>query len=769
MQYKKLPRQLWKIVSLMLVISIFVAACAPAATPPPPPTNIPAPTSAPATTAPQPTTAPATTAPQPTTAPATTAPQPTTATGPAALKVGLVTDVGGPDDKSFNFTAIEGLNRAVKDLGISSDSKYLQSRQETDYAKNLEEFIGQGYKGIVTVGFLLGTATATSAKANPGVNYAIVDYAYPDCFGTAVEGKDCGSASEMPNVLGLTFRVEQAAFQAGYLAASVSKSKKVGTYGGVNIPPVVDFMVGFQAGVNYWNAKHKDTVELLGWDTKKNDGVFTATFVDPEKGKQAALSLIDEGADVVLPVAGLTGNGTFTAAKEKNVLAIGVDVDQCISVPDACPVLLTSVRKNIDNAVFEAIKQMASGTFKGGVYSGTLANDGVSIAPFHEQESKVTAEVKADLETIKADIIAGKLDIKAWAMGEGKLESTVLPGAKDLKVGLVTDVGGPDDKSFNFTAIEGLNRAVKDLGISSDSKYLQSRQETDYAKNLEEFIGQGYKGIVTVGFLLGTATATSAKANPGVNYAIVDYAYPDCFGTAVEGKDCGSASEMPNVLGLTFRVEQAAFQAGYLAASVSKSKKVGTYGGVNIPPVVDFMVGFQAGVNYWNAKHKDTVELLGWDTKKNDGVFTATFVDPEKGKQAALSLIDEGADVVLPVAGLTGNGTFTAAKEKNVLAIGVDVDQCISVPDACPVLLTSVRKNIDNAVFEAIKQMASGTFKGGVYSGTLANDGVSIAPFHEQESKVTAEVKADLETIKADIIAGKLDIKAWAMGEGKLN
>lgn len=401
-----------KIVVLMLAISILIASCGPAAAPPPAATAVPAPTSAPA----------ATEAPAATTAPAATeAPAATTApSGTEALKVGLVTDVGGPDDKSFNFTAIEGLNRAIKELGISPDSKYLQSRQETDYAKNLEEFIGQGYKGIITVGFLLGTATATSAKENPEVQYAIVDYAYPDCFGTAVEGKDCGSATEMPNVLGLTFRVEQAAFQAGYLAAAVSKTKKVGTYGGVNIPPVVDFMVGFQAGVNYWNAKNNDTVELLGWDTVKNDGVFTATFTDPEKGKQAALSLIDEGADVILPVAGLTGNGAFTAVKEEGVYAIGVDVDQCISVPDACPVLLTSVRKNIDNAVFGAIKQMADGSFKGGVYSGTLENDGVSIAPFNQNADKVTPEVQAALDAIKADIIAGKIDITAWAKGEGK-------------------------------------------------------------------------------------------------------------------------------------------------------------------------------------------------------------------------------------------------------------------------------------------------------------------------------------------------------------
>lgn len=457
---------------IMLALSLTLAACSAPATPPPA-TAAPPPTTAPATTAP-------TQAPPPTTAPttaataaateaattaattaatsaatvaattaatttvtieatvaATTAATTTVTSGATAaattaatsapsagggLKIGLVTDVGGPNDLSFNYTAIQGLDRAKAELGLALESKWLQSQQQTDYAKNLEEFVGQDFKGIITVGFLLGVDTAKSAKANPGVQYAIVDYAYPDCAPGAAEGKDCGSATAIPNVLGLTFRVEQAAFQAGYLAASVTKTKKVGTFGGVNIPPVVDFMWGFQAGINYWNAKHNDKVELLGWDTKKNEGVFTATFIDPDKGKQAALSLIDEGADIVLPVAGLTGNGTFTAAKEKGTLAIGVDVDQCISVPDACPVILTSVRKNISLAVFEAIKGMTSGTFKGGgVYSGTLANDGVSIAPFNQNADKVSADVQKELDQIKADIIANKIDLKAWAIGEGKL------------------------------------------------------------------------------------------------------------------------------------------------------------------------------------------------------------------------------------------------------------------------------------------------------------------------------------------------------------
>ena len=386
-----MKHNLSKVVASLLLVSVILAACAPAATPTAAPTAVP-----------------------PTAVPATTAPT----AAAAGYKVGLVTDTGGPDDKSFNATAIKGLTSAIKDLNLDPSSKYLQSRQQTDYAKNIEEFISQGYQMVVTVGFLLGVDTAKEAKANPNIKFAIVDYTYPDCFGTAVEGKDCGSAKALDNVLGLHFNVEQAAFMAGYLAASVTKTKKVGTYGGVNIPPVVDYMVGFEGGVKYWNSKHNDTVQVLGWSTTKNDGVFTGTFTDPDKGKTAAQALIDQGADVVLPVAGLTGNGAYTAAAADKVLAIGVDTDQCVTLPDACPVLLTSILKNMDVSVETAIKSAVDGSFKGGVYNGTLDNNGVGLADYHANADKVTSAVQSELTAIKADLIAGKIDIKATASGK---------------------------------------------------------------------------------------------------------------------------------------------------------------------------------------------------------------------------------------------------------------------------------------------------------------------------------------------------------------
>jgi basic membrane protein A len=324
--------------------------------------------------------------------------------------VRLVTDIGGIDDKSFNTTAYKGVQDAVTQLGV--DGNYLQSKQQTDYEKNIQEFVNNKADMIVTVGFLLGPATAKMALANPNVKFAIVDYTYPDCFPGAVVGKDCGSDKPVPNVRGLAFQTDQAAFLAGYLAAGMSKTKKVGTFGGLPIPTVTIFMTGFQSGVEYWNAQKKDTVKVLGWDKKANKGLFTSTFTEPDKGKTAAKSLIDEGADVIMPVAGLTGNGAFVAAKDAgNVIAIGVDTDQCVSVADACPVLLTSVRKNMDVAVFDSVKAAQGGTFQGGTnYIGTLANNGVSIAPFHDFDSKVPDTLKKELDQIKADIIAGKID-----------------------------------------------------------------------------------------------------------------------------------------------------------------------------------------------------------------------------------------------------------------------------------------------------------------------------------------------------------------------
>ena len=327
-------------------------------------------------------------------------------------------------------------------------------------------------------------------------------------------------------------------------------------------------------------------------------------------------------------------------------------------------------------------------------------------------------------------------------------------GGGKFKVAQVTDLGGIDDKSFNTTAYKGIEKAVADLGV--EGKYLESQQQSDYAKNIQQLLDEGTDLIVTVGFLLGVDTATAAKANPDQKFAIVDYAYPDCFPGAEEGKTCGSSTDLPNVLGLTFSTDQAAFLAGYAAAANTTTGKVATFGGINIPTVTIFMKGFQAGVNYYNQNNGTAVEVLGWDTAANDGSFTGNFESLDDGRSFAESFVQEGADIIMPVAGPVGLGSAAYCKETGSCKIvGVDTDWTVSASEYTDVVLTSVLKNMDVAVFDAIKAAKDGTFKGGIYTGTLANNGVGLASVAGASSELTAA----LEKLKADIISGAVKVE----------
>jgi basic membrane protein A len=309
------------------------------------------------------------------------------------MKACEVTDVGGIDDKSFNQTAFAGAERAATELGV--EAKFLESQTQDDYAPNIQAFIDEGCDIIVTVGFLLGDATAAAAQANPDVPFAIVDFAYDPTI---------------PNVLGLVFATEQAAFLAGYLAAGMTKTGKIATYGGIEIPPVTVFMDGFLAGARAYNQENGTSVEVLGWDGKR--GAFTGNFESQDDGRRLTEDFISEGADIVLPVAGPVGFGTTAAAEDAgDVSVVWVDTDGCVSAEEFCSLFLTSVKKNIDVAVFEAIKSVVEGTFEGGVFVGTLENDGVGIAEFHEFEDDVPADLATRIEELKAGIIDGSVSV----------------------------------------------------------------------------------------------------------------------------------------------------------------------------------------------------------------------------------------------------------------------------------------------------------------------------------------------------------------------
>jgi len=316
--------------------------------------------------------------------------------GGAKFKACQVTDMGGIDDKSFNATAWKGIEDAKKSLGV--DGKYLESQQQTDYEKNINAMLDEKCDIIVTVGFMLGDATKAAAEANPNVKFSIVDYAYDPAI---------------PNVLGQVFNTDEAAFLAGYVAAGVTKTGAVGTFGGIQIPTVTIFMDGLYYGVQYYNEKHGTNVKVLGWDPAAQTGLFTGNFESTDDGRKMGETLIDEGADIIMPVAGPVGVGTAAVAKERgNVYIIGVDSDWVLTQPNYADIVLTSVMKNMDVTTMDAIKAAKDGTFKGGVTVGTLANGGMGLAPFHNLDSVVSAELKKEVETVKAEVIAGTVKIK---------------------------------------------------------------------------------------------------------------------------------------------------------------------------------------------------------------------------------------------------------------------------------------------------------------------------------------------------------------------
>jgi len=320
------------------------------------------------------------------------------ATPAAAFKACQVTDVGGVDDKGFNQTAWKGVQDAGAALGI--EIKLLESKAETDYEPNINSFLGEKCDIIITVGFLLGDATKKAAEANPGTKFSIVDYAYDPV---------------VPNILGQVFATDEAAFLAGYLAAGMSQSGVVGTFGGINIPPVTIFMDGFVRGVAHHNKAKGTSVTVLGWDPEKKEGLFTNNFESLDDGRAFAKNLADEGADIVMPVAGPVGLGSAALAAEMGPDAlkiIGVDVDQALTDPDNAGVYLTSVEKKMDSTVMAAIKAANDGSFAGGVTVGTLASGGVALAPFHDLESAVPAELKAEIEALQKGIIDGSIDVK---------------------------------------------------------------------------------------------------------------------------------------------------------------------------------------------------------------------------------------------------------------------------------------------------------------------------------------------------------------------
>ena len=322
-----------------------------------------------------------------------------------AVKVCFVTDDAGVDDRSFNASGWQGVQDAVASGAAQPDPILLESSSEADYQPHIETCLDQGAEHIVTSGFKLAGATTTFAEANPDVQWTIIDF-----------------ASVGTNVAGTEFQTDEAAFAAGYLAAGLTQTGVVATYGGANIPTVSIFMDGFARGVAHYNEVKGTEVQVLGWDVEAQDGTFTGVFDPADPIVRATCeSQLDEGADIVLPVGGAINLPCGTAIQDRGIdgALIGVDVDAFDAMPAEFQDLwLVTVLKALASGVTTSIEAHASGDPLGGSsYVGNLANDGVGLSDYHAFADRVPAELDTEVQQILEDIESGAITWDKFSVG----------------------------------------------------------------------------------------------------------------------------------------------------------------------------------------------------------------------------------------------------------------------------------------------------------------------------------------------------------------
>ena len=317
-------------------------------------------------------------------------------------------------------------------------------------------------------------------------------------------------------------------------------------------------------------------------------------------------------------------------------------------------------------------------------------------------------------------------------------------GGSSIKVGLVTDVGGLNDKSFNALANQGRLDAQSQLGVTTS--VIESKKQEDYVPNLTTFAQQGYDLVIAVGFLMTNATWTVAKQFPNVKFAIID-------GAPANAK--GDTENLPNVANLFFKEQEAGYLVGVIAATMAKNKvgkathnTVCSMGGIPIPPVDHYIAGYQ-----------DAVKTISPTTTILNG-YSNDFVDQAKGKEVGLNHISKGCDILFQVAGGSGLGYIAAAKEKGVYAIGVDADQ----KDAAPgTVITSALKRVNKAVFDTTKAVKDGKYAAGDNFFSATNDGIG---FGTLDAIVPADAKSAADQALADIKSGKIKPKDTVQVKG---
>ena len=722
--------------------------------------------------------------------------------GGDVTSVCLVTDVGRVNDGSFNQSAYEGMLRAAEEFSL--DETYIETQNPADYAANIQTCLDNGAGVVVTVGFLIADATLSAAEANPDVYFIGVDQFF--------------TADAPDNVVGLQFREDQAGFLAGAMAGLVTESNIIGGVYGEEIPPVIKFRHGFEAGARHVNPD----VELLG--------VYISSFVAPAEGAAAAENFIGEGADVIFGAGGPTGSGGILRAAELGVKVIGVDQDEYFTTfgggeTPGSEFIITSAVKGVDEGVYQMLDALTEGNFEWpteGVYVLDASVDGIGFAPANGADvpEEVTEQVQAIFEELKsgeletgidpvtgalldggeeveaveteeaeaveteeaavveteeaADDMAATEEADAVATEDVEMAATEDAAADDMaateeaddvvagdmgetldlsgtitSVCLVTDLGRINDGSFNQSAYNGMALAAEELSL--DSTFIETQNVADYAANIQTCLDNGAEAVVTVGFLIADATLAAAEANPDVYFIGVDQFF--------------TADVPDNIVGLQFREDQAGFLAGAMAGLMTESNVIGGVYGEEIPPVVKFRHGFEAGARYVNPD----VEILG--------VYIASFLAPAEGAAAAENFIGEGADVIFGAGGPTGSGGILRAAELGVKVIGVDQDEYFTTfgggeTPGSEFIITSAVKAVDEGVYQMLDALSAGNYQwptGGIYVLDASVDGITFAPANAADvpEEVTEQVQAIFEELKSGELETGVDPVTGALLDGE--
>jgi basic membrane protein A len=340
------------------------------------------------------------------------------------------------------------------------------------------------------------------------------------------------------------------------------------------------------------------------------------------------------------------------------------------------------------------------------------------------------------------------------ASASGEASPSASAALKPIKVGVVTDVGQLEDKSFNQSSNEGSIAAATQAGGTHD--VIVTQNISDYKQNIQTFVDAGVDVIVTVGFLLGTDTAAAAKANPTIHFIGVDQGIcVDETGVSDPTFACkgDAATLLPNYQGIVFAEAQPGYLAGIVAASISKSATIGAVGGTNVPAVVNYWRGYENGAKSVNPAIKVLYQETDPDPAKG-------FNDQSKGKTIANQFMDQGADVLFQIAGLTGQGVLEAVCAKGgVWGIGVDVDQAVSLPNLSKCIVTSAEKKLVATVTAVVLSVASDTFKAGTVAYNAASDpqAIGLSDYHDNAALITPDIQAKVDAALAGLKDGTVD------------